>query len=102
MARAQPFNSIETREMKNSANELFKIAQRYLPGGVCASARFNSAIGRPFFVSRGDGSRVYDLDGCEYIEVSWCVGCNSGYYSLTHKGNSKYSLERIENTNIKK
>jgi len=62
--------------MKNSANELFKIAQRYLPGGVCASARFNSAIGRPFFVSRGDGSRVYDLDGCEYIDMCMSHGAS--------------------------
>ena len=44
-----------------SAEELYHFARQYLPGGVCASARSNPAIGRPFFVSRGEGPYVYDL-----------------------------------------
>ena len=53
----------------DKAQELYHFARRYLPGGVCASARANEAIGRPFYVSRGDGAHVYDLDGREYVDM---------------------------------
>ena len=34
--------------------------------------------------------RIIEIDGCEYIETSnECINCNSGLYSLTHKGNCK-------------
>jgi glutamate-1-semialdehyde 2,1-aminomutase len=52
-----------------SAERLYDLAQQYLPGGVCASARVNKAIGHPFYVSRGDGAMVYDLDGREYVDM---------------------------------
>jgi hypothetical protein len=34
-----------------------------------------------------DGYSIVVIDSCEYIEVSYLVGAQSGYYSLTHKGN---------------
>lgn len=37
----------------------------------------------------GKGYSVKVIDGCEYIEVSFALGVQSGYYSLTHKGNCK-------------
>ena len=37
-----------------SAETLYAHAQRYFPGGVTATARANAAIGRPFYVARGD------------------------------------------------
>ena len=46
-----------------SAENLYELAQQYFPGGVTATARANPAIGRPFYVARGDGAYVYDLDG---------------------------------------
>ena len=55
---------------------LFEAAQRYLPGGVSASARFNPAIGRPFFVSRGEGPYVFDLDGRRYIDMCMSHGAS--------------------------
>ena len=36
-----------------------------------------------------DGYSILTIEGCEYIEVSWCAGCNNGYYSIAHKGNCK-------------
>lgn len=51
------------------SHELYQLARGYLASGVSASTRVNTALGRPFFVSRGDGSRVYDLDGREYIDM---------------------------------
>ena len=50
------------------------LAEQVLPGGVCASARYNPAIGRAFFVSRGEGAYLYDLDGKPYLDM-----CNSAF-----------------------
>lgn len=59
------------------AEEQQFLAEQYLPGGVCASARFNPAIGRAFFVSRGEGAYLYDLEGKPYLDM-----CNSHGASL--------------------
>jgi glutamate-1-semialdehyde 2,1-aminomutase len=55
---------------------LFEAAQRVLPGGVSASARANPAIGRPFFVSRGEGPYVFDLHGRRYIDMCTSHGAS--------------------------
>ncbi len=54
--------------MITSLDQVLNLAERYLPGAVDASARVNAAIGRPFFVSRGDGPLVYDLEGIPYLD----------------------------------
>ncbi len=54
--------------------QLWDLASRYLPGGVCSSARMNRAIGSPFYISRAKGSKVYDLDGNEYIDLCTSFG----------------------------
>ncbi len=41
-----------------------------------------------------DGYSVVTIDGCEYIEVTFCAGCNNGYYSLTHKGNCSNPIHK--------
>ncbi len=65
-----------------SVQELYDFAKRYLPGGVCASARSNPAIGRPFYVSRGDGPYVYDLDGRRYVDM--CVSHGASLLGHNH------------------
>ncbi|MCX6048657.1 MAG: aminotransferase class III-fold pyridoxal phosphate-dependent enzyme [Chloroflexi bacterium] len=60
----------------NSAEKLYEFAKQVLPGGVCASARVNQAIGRPFFVARGDGAYVYDLDGNQFIDMCTSHGAS--------------------------
>ena len=57
-----------------SANALASQAQSVLAGGVSASMRIHPYLGRPFYMSRGDGSRVYDLDGREYIDFNMSNG----------------------------
>src|SRR5688500_10819223 len=49
--------------------EQFEIARRSLAGGVSASTRVNRAIGRPMFIDRAEGCRVWDLDGKEYLDL---------------------------------
>ncbi|MDQ6766850.1 MAG: glutamate-1-semialdehyde 2,1-aminomutase [Candidatus Eremiobacteraeota bacterium] len=53
---------------------LFETAQRLFPGGVNSPVRaFKGVGGTPRFLVRGEGSRVYDADGREYIDYvcSW-------------------------------
>jgi glutamate-1-semialdehyde 2,1-aminomutase len=66
------------------AETLFASASRYLPGGVCASARANAALERPFFVSRGDGALLYDLDGRPYIDM--CTSHGASLLGHNHAG----------------
>jgi len=61
------------KELKRS-KELFQDAQRYLPGGVNSPVRaFKAVGGNPLFITRGQGSRIYDEDGNEFIDYvcSW-------------------------------
>ncbi len=58
---------------QNSKN-LFKRAKKYIPGGVNSPVRaFKSVGGEPFFIERGKGSRIFDVDGNEFIDYvcSW-------------------------------
>ncbi len=54
--------------------ELKVEAERYLPGGVGASARYNPALGHALYIARGEGSRIWDVDGREYIDLNLSHG----------------------------
>ena len=56
------------------SEELFAQAQKYIPGGVNSPVRsFKAVGGTPPFLAKGAGSRVWDVDGNEYIDYlgSW-------------------------------
>jgi glutamate-1-semialdehyde 2,1-aminomutase len=53
----------------NRQDVLYRAAQAVLPGGVSSSIRLNRALGRPFYVSRGEGAYLYDLDGRQYVDM---------------------------------
>lgn len=44
-------------------------------------------------IDKGDYN-ILEIEGCQYIEVDQMTGTNIGYYSLTHKGNCKFCIER--------
>ena len=49
-------------------------AQQFIPGGVNSPVRNFSKVGEhPRFIARGEGSKIYDMDGNEYIDyvASW-------------------------------
>jgi glutamate-1-semialdehyde 2,1-aminomutase len=53
---------------------LFAEALNYIPGGVNSPVRaFRAVGGEPFFVNRARGSRVWDVDGNEYVDyvLTW-------------------------------
>ena len=59
--------------MKKSNRE-FKIANKYIPGGVNSPVRsFNAVDSNPFFIKKSKGPYVYDIDNKKYIDYigSW-------------------------------
>ena len=58
----------------NRNEQLFQASQQVIPGGVNSPVRaFKGVGGTPVFLSRAQGSRVWDADGREYIDYvgSW-------------------------------
>jgi glutamate-1-semialdehyde 2,1-aminomutase len=56
------------------SEELFRRAVEIIPGGVNSPVRaFKSVGGQPVFMARGEGSRIFDVDGNQYIDYvgSW-------------------------------
>src|SRR5881396_1935394 len=60
--------------MTSRSSEFFSRAQKRIPGGVNSPVRaFRNVGGEPFVVARAEGTRIWDVDGKEYIEYvgSW-------------------------------
>ncbi len=64
--------------MQNTAptisHALYEKAKKLFPGGVNSPVRaFKSVGGTPVFIDKGSGSKIYDVDGKEYIDycASW-------------------------------
>ncbi len=56
------------------SEQLFEAAQKVMPGGVNSPVRACRSVGTyPRFLQKGRGSRVFDVDGNEYIDLigSW-------------------------------
>lgn len=56
------------------SSEAFEIAEKLMPGGVNSPVRAFKAVDTPpLFMERGEGSKIYDIDGNEYIDyvLSW-------------------------------
>lgn len=57
------------------SKEIFKKAQKYIPGGVNSPVRAFKSVNReaPIFACKGAGAKVWDEDGNEYIDYicSW-------------------------------
>lgn len=65
---------IEARLNRRGSDKLFTEARRYIPGGVNSPVRaFRAVGGRPLFISKGQGSHIYDVDGNAFIDYvcSW-------------------------------
>jgi len=58
----------------DQSQQLFEKAQRLIPGGVNSPVRACKSVGcDPLFVKRAAGSKVYDVDGNEFVDFvcSW-------------------------------
>jgi glutamate-1-semialdehyde 2,1-aminomutase len=79
--------SLEVGRSTSRGDALFQQASRWLVGGVSASARYTSAIGRPFYVARGEGSHIIDVDGNSYIDMCTSMGASllgHGHPAIVH------------------
>jgi len=59
---------------RDHSAELYEQAKQYFPGGVNSPVRaFKSVYGTPLFIEKGDGCRLWDADGNEFIDFccSW-------------------------------
>jgi glutamate-1-semialdehyde 2,1-aminomutase len=67
-------NAREMLTMDRSAR-LMERAMHRLPGGVNSPVRaFRSVGGDPLFMRRGDGSRIFDVDGNSYVDYVMSYG----------------------------
>ena len=67
---------------RSNSEALFARAQQFIPGGVNSPVRaFRGVGGTPPFIARGQGSRIFDVDGNEYIDYV----CSWGPLILGHR-----------------
>lgn len=62
------------RRKRKKSEAYYNQALKLMPGGVNSPVRaFRAVGGNPVFIERGEGSRIYDLDGNAYIDyvLSW-------------------------------
>src|ERR1700704_3061309 len=68
--------------INKKSEELFARGQKIIPGGVNSTVRaFRGVGGTPRFIARGEGSRLYDVDGNSYIDYI----CSWGPLILGHR-----------------
>lgn len=66
---------------RKESEKLFEKAKTYFPGGVNSPVRaFKSVGGTPLFIDQGQGARIWDADGNEFID--YC--CSWGPLILGH------------------
>lgn len=74
------------------SRELFEKAKKLIPGGVNSPVRAYEPY--PFFVSRAEGSRIYDVDGNVYVDYVMGYGALLlGHVHPTYIENLRKALE---------
>src|SRR4030042_18937 len=82
-------NFFDSYRLKTPFSEnLFKRAKEVLPGGVSHNIHFFSPY--PFFVKKAKGSKIWDVDGNEYIDL-WM-----GHFTHILGHHSEVVIEAIE------
>ena len=60
--------------LSSRSSQLFHAAQKRIPGGVNSPVRaFRHVAADPFFIERGQGAKIWDVDGNQYLDYvgSW-------------------------------
>ena len=82
---------ISTKPQPVEAETVFERAATVLAGGVSASMRLHPYLGKPLYVSRGEGPYLYGLDGKRYIDLNM----SNGAALLGHDQTAKINVSRI-------
>src|SRR6185369_7890039 len=81
---------------QNKSAALFEQAKKYFPGGVNSPVRaFRSVGGTPLFIERGDGCRIWDADGNEFID--FCCSWGPLILGHNHPHVRKEIIKAVEN-----
>jgi glutamate-1-semialdehyde 2,1-aminomutase len=67
-----PFASLSPEEY----DLLYERGRQVLPGGVCSSTRWNAAWRKPVYAQRSKGSRFWDVEGREFLDMSMSHGAS--------------------------
>lgn len=74
---------------------MYEEMQKYMPGGGSAGGRRNRVTGRPLYLEKASGSRIYDVDGNEYIDYHCSAGAAPfGYNHPRLKAAAEEALEK--------
>jgi glutamate-1-semialdehyde 2,1-aminomutase len=74
MARSHPGDQRQNGEMTTN-DALFARACEVIPGGVNSPVRaFRAVGGTPYFVARGEGAYVWDVEGRRYVDLVQSYG----------------------------
>ena len=69
--------------------ELYDRGRRVIPGGVNSPVRaFRSVGGTPYFVARGEGARIWDVEGREYLDYVQSYGASILGHAPAHVVNA--------------
>lgn len=67
-------SNVKLDEKPSKVEEFQKIAEKYLPGGVAGSGRYNPTLGYSLYLKSAEGPKIYDLDGKGYIDFNLSHG----------------------------
>ncbi|MCY1512758.1 Glutamate-1-semialdehyde 2,1-aminomutase [compost metagenome] len=75
--------------------ELYEKSKSYFPGGVNSPVRaFKSVYGTPLFIEKGNGCRIWDADGNEFID--FCASWGPLILGHNHAAISKKVIEAMQ------
>lgn len=78
----------------NRKEQLYQEARNYLVAGAAAGQRFNGAMGYPLYMDHADGSKLYDIDGVEYIDFHG--GSGAAMFGHNHPRLREAAMKAIE------
>jgi glutamate-1-semialdehyde 2,1-aminomutase len=78
----------------SKSEALFEFASRFMVAGVSGSARLNAALGRPVYLTHGDGCRLYDVDGKCYLDYNLSHGAS--FLGHNHPGVRKAIQQALD------
>lgn len=84
------------RARTKKSDALFREARKYTPYGVHSNYRYTDPY--PLYIKKGRGSRLWDVDGNEYIDFNMAFGALVAGHS--HPALVEAMRERIENGTI--
>ena len=76
----------------DKSKKLYEESVNFLPGGVDSPIRAFKPY--PFFVEKAKGSKLFDVDGNEYID--YCLGYGPIIFGHANETIIKESIEQIE------